>query len=137
MPAWIIKYQAKIVEYAIIILICLAGLFAVYNWGKAEGKHQCAESRVVEVIAEAKLSKEASDQISDIAAKAAKILGRIEGNSVAQTKAIEEYVKNNPRFNDCGIDATAIGVWNRENRGETTDLPENPNGKMPSSTRTN
>ena len=136
MPTWLIKYKAKIIEYAVILIAVIVTGLAIYQWGKAEGKNDCLKNQVIEVIAEAKLSTEADKKISDIASKVAKLIGTIEGNSAAQTKAIEEYVKNNPRFNDCGIDDDAVRLWNSENKGETARIPAGASNSLPKPTPT-
>lgn len=137
LPTWLITYKAKLIEYGVILLaVSIAGI-AIYQWGKAEGKSSCLQSQVIEVVAEAKLSTEADKKISDIASKVARLIGTIEGNSAAQTKVIEEYVKNNPRFIDCGIDDDAIRVWNSENKGETTRVPAGAGDKVPKPTTPN
>lgn len=123
MPTWFITYQAKIyTALALLVVLSITG-WAVYQWGKAEGKNDCLKNQVIEVIAEAKLSTEADKKISDVAARVAKLIGIIDGNSAAGRKAIEDYVKNNPRFIDCSIDDDAVRVWNSENKNEGTGVP--------------
>ncbi len=119
---WLVKYKAKLIEYVAIIVALSVAAFAVYQWGRADGKANCQEQQIIEVVAEAKLSEKTQKELAEIVSKASKLLGKIEGNSAAQTQAIVDYVQSNSRFNDCWLDADGIRMWNRENRGEAAGI---------------
>lgn len=108
------------------LVIALALVFSGYGWGHKHAQTECVAGQVeAQRAAVAEATKEA---IRREAVGTARETTREQIRVVYKTikEQARETVNHHPEFNDCGLDADGLRLWNAANNGEAAPVSGEP-----------
>ena len=104
------------------LVIALALFFSGYGWGHKHAKTECVAGQVE--AQQAAVAEAAKEDVRRETVGAAREASREQIRIVYKTiqEQALETVHNHPEFNDCGLDADGLRLWNAANTGEATPV---------------
>jgi hypothetical protein len=113
-------------------LLLLAVLFmGGYFLGKSDGRIDCmAEQASAQQAAQTKVD-ETNTRREQVAQSREVVREQIRVVYRTIREKVDENVKKNPAYNDCGLDAGSLLNWNAANAGDAATLPGEPDYGLP------
>jgi len=108
------------------LVIALALFFGGYGLGAKHAKTECMAGQVE--AQRAAVAEATKEDLRREAVGTARETTRDQIRIVYKTikEQARETVNNHPEFNDCGLDADGLRLWNAANSGEAAPVPSEP-----------